>query len=834
MKKIVYISLLTLSFYFYATAQTIAEKKAGIVAGESDLSREAQDMLLDVNKQLEGWQEQLRELYSQVIVLYQNNAPEEDYQELLDTINAVKEKMITLESAWRTTVAGGGVEEGYSLWHQPDTTIEQLVIDYGSQNFVYLIPSDVGSIRVSINSSLPIPRASWEEMLETILIQNGVGIKQLNPFLRELYPVKQDNSGIELITNNRRDLDLFPDDARICFMLSPDASELRRIWLFLGKFINPNTTVLQMIGRDILLISQTSEVRDLIKLYDFVSANRGDRDYKVVTLSKVDAEEMAKILGAIFDQLIEQPKAVEKTEKGEKPKVEATEINDVVGLKVLTLGTVAQALFLIGTPEEIKKAEEIIKRVESQVGEARARTIFWYTARHSSPEDLAEVLLKIYNLMIQTGAGYPAPPQEGQNPANNVNVSQKVTQPAEDIILPPPTSLRLYSESFYQDGGYIVNPAPVEPGLTPPPDYNRDRENFIVDPKTNSIVMVVEADILPKLKEVIKKLDVPKKMVQIEVLLFEKRMDRSTDYGLNLLKIGDRATNTQDTGVAWNNTIISQGGRPENAGVFQFFLSRMKGESGIPAFDYFYRFLISQQDIQINSAPSVIAINQTPALIAIKDEISINTGVFEVETAKGVTLKDAFTRAQYGITIAITPTIHMHAEDDSYTDYDYVTLETDITFDTIQPRPFQPDRPDVSRRQVKNNVRVPDGQSVIIGGLRRKIKSDSREYIPFIGELPGIGKLFSITGLRDQTTEMFLIITPKIIVDPAEDYERIRQKQLCMRPGDIPAFLCQLERAQECEKTRVLENSMRILFGRPCDRCVVTEEEEFDGGYAGF
>ena len=84
--------------------------------------------------------------------------------------------------------------DGYGLWHSPDTNLEQLIIDYGSQDYVYLIPPEVGSIKISIDSNLPIPRSSWREMLDLILHQNGVGIRELNPYLRQLYLIKEDNS----------------------------------------------------------------------------------------------------------------------------------------------------------------------------------------------------------------------------------------------------------------------------------------------------------------------------------------------------------------------------------------------------------------------------------------------------------------------------------------------------------------------------------------------------------------------------------------------------------------------------------------------------------------
>ncbi|MCP5507970.1 MAG: hypothetical protein H7A37_06695 [Chlamydiales bacterium] len=53
-----------------------------------------------------------------------------------------------------------------------------------------------------------------------------------------------------------------------------------------------------------------------------------------------------------------------------------------------------------------------------------------------------------------------------------------------------------------------------------------------------------------------------------------------------------------------------------------------------------------------------------------------------------MTLKDSFTRAQYGTTIKVTPTIHMREENDNWCplsdeEINYITLETDITFESF-------------------------------------------------------------------------------------------------------------------------------------------------------
>lgn len=825
------------------SAQTIAEKKAGVMQGGEDLTQEMQKFLLHVNDELKISQTELHRLYSQVNDLFQQNAPPEAYRDLLAQINSVREHIVALENNWREVATQGGQVDAYALWHQPDTTLGQLVEDYGSQEFVYLVSPEVASIRISVNSNLPIPRGSWGEMLEIILNQSGVGFKQLNPFLRQLILLRDNRSNLALVTNKRQDLDLFPPTARVCFVLTPEPAEVRRIWQFLDKFVNANSTLLQMVGRDILIIGQVGEVQDLLKLYDFVAANKGDKEYKVFPVSRVNADEMARILAAIFDQGGgEGPRLmVDLKDKGppgpaggpmQNPRFrppgappmggpsfgpEPAEIN---GLRIIALSNIARALFLIGTREEIKKAEQIIRQVESQVGEARERVIYWYTAKNSDAEELAEVLQKIYWLMVRTGVGLemhrgqfgPHGPHGPPGPDMQRIQIQPVPsagQIANEIIAKERDALpsELYQTSYYQQGNYVVNPAPVEPKRQKLPVYNKDRDNFIVDPKTGSIAMVLEADILPKIKELIKKLDVPKRMVQIEALLFERRVSKENNFGLNLLRIGDCANNENFTCFDFTPT-----------GVLEFILSRTKSCS-LPAYDLTYRFLMTQEDIQINASPSVVAINQTPATIAIVEEISINTGIYNVETAKGVTLERAFTRAQYGITIDITPTIHITDDDmDFIGESNYVTLETDITFDTVQPGRDR-DRPDVIRRHITNEVRIPDGQTVILGGLRRKNTDDRNEAIPFIGELPGIGKLFSMRELKENETEMFIFLTPTIISDPLDDFERIKCAEMHRRPGDIPEFLCGLVAARELEKNRLMAGSMTMLFGPEPDRC---------------
>ena len=191
------------------------------------------------------------------------------------------------------------------------------------------------------------------------------------------------------------------------------------------------------------------------------------------------------------------------------------------------------------------------------------------------------MLDRIYRVLVKQRIG----PQERRE-QEQISAQQFIRDQAEQAVQAASASLprHLYEDNFYEQGAVAVNPAPIP--VIPPINKrnpNKNRDNFIVDPKTGAIVMVVEQDILPRIQEITRKLDVPAKMVQIEVLLFEKKITDSTAYGLNLLRIGGKASNTNLNSITFNNIFPVGGGfNPLQEGILQFALSRMR-KPGTPA-----------------------------------------------------------------------------------------------------------------------------------------------------------------------------------------------------------------------------------------------------------
>lgn len=731
-------------------------------------SIEGEDFVRRINQAIAQQKEHLSELAKQAAALTEKSAEEQRYRELLDEVRIARESIKDLEAKWRDTVVAESKqdEEGYALWDQEETTLSQLVMEYGALDYLFIVPPELAALKLNIHSGIPIPRESWGDMLEILLNHNGIGVRKLNAYARQLYIFKQDLSSVQLVASTKEPLLFAPSGARVFFVFSPPVEQLKSVFQFFERFSDSRQTFVHQVGGKIALVASRDDVLRLLDLYENVWKDGQGKVTRVVQVSKINVKEMEKILQGFFGDAIE---------KAGRPPFGKQEQDT---FSAYSLGN-GNAIVLIGSQEVVDRAEKIIHSTEEQLLDPSEITVFLYTCRHSDPVDLAKVLEKVYNSLLLVS---PEPTKEYEMNYQNKNVGPN---PTPDGYQPTPP--------------LMIGPKPINSGVTTEVEVSQTSDHFIPDPKTGTLLMVVRRDALLKIKDLLKQLDIPKKMVQIEVLLFEKKLNTQNNFGLNLLKIGDR------------NRVLYEGiFAPMGKGVLQFMLNAGKSRYA-PKFDITYSFLMTQEDIQLNAAPSVITVNQTPATISIQEEISINNGAAPIDTNKGIAFEKSFSRAQYGITIMLTPIVHA-PENPGEADEkpSFITLQTNITFDTTKPHPD--DRPLVERRHIENEVRVVDGQTVILGGLRRRTTHDNQDQLPFLGEIPILGRLFGSTRLVDNNTEMFFFITPRIVLDSREQMEQLRKDDLKKRPGDLPEFLVKIVEAREKERRKYFENSLKVFF----------------------
>ena len=737
-------------------------------------------LLIQVNGQIFELRNNLNAQMARAEKLLKEGAPDEEYQGLLLSVQAIKQEMVSLQKKWRETVVSESKleEEGYALWDQETTSLAALVTEFGASDYLYIIPPEMVNMKLTMHSNIPIPREAWCDVLEIVLAQNGVGIKEVNPYARQLFILKQDPSCVAAFASNLEDIRHIQDNRRIFYVFSPPVEQAKTAFQFFERFSDPKSTLVYNVGGKVAILSTKTEIEKLINLYKTVWKDPDGKVSKVVPVTKMNVKEMEKILHTFFNESLERPV---------RPPFGKFD-ND--GLSIITPSH-GNALVLMGRREVVERAGKVIADTENQLQDPAEMTIFIYNCRHSDPVDLAKILDRVYYSLFHAVPDF------------RDNLQIDYTARGSAIQSPP--------DGYSQAPGLTVPPQRFKPEIDTSIEIEQNSEHFIPDPKTGNLLMVVRRDVLSRIKDLLRKLDVPKKMVEIEVLLFEKKLNNQSNYGLNLLKLGNANNGARYDGP---NVPGPKGlDAPVGKGVLAFLFSGKKS-AHFPAFDLAYSFLMTQEDIQLHAAPSIITVNQTPATISIMEEISLNNGAAPIDTNKGIAFEKSFTRAQYGINIIMTPIIHMPDDDEECEeDRGFVTLQTNITFDTTKKDKDNQGMPDVDKRHIETEVRVFDGQTIILGGLRRRSVRDNTQKVPFLGEIPGLGKLFGSTELRDDNTEMFFFITPKIICDPKEQLIQERTKYLCRRPGDIPEFLCCLVTAREREKRRMFSTTIKAFFG---------------------
>lgn len=158
--------------------------------------------------------------------------------------------------------------------------------------------------------------------------------------------------------------------------------------------------------------------------------------------------------------------------------------------------------------------------------------------------------------------------------------------------------------------------------------------------------------------------------------------------------------------------------------------------------------------VQVLAEPNVMATNGKEASFLAGGEFPYPV----VSGTSGGTAAVSLEFKEYGIRLNFIPTITPRgtirlqvAPEVSALDYSH---EVNISGFEV---------PGITTRRVNTEVELSDGQSFIIGGLLDKSVTDTFQKIPFIGDIPILGKLFQSESRTKNDTELIVIVTPELV-----------------------------------------------------------------------
>ena len=142
------------------------------------------------------------------------------------------------------------------------------------------------------------------------------------------------------------------------------------------------------------------------------------------------------------------------------------------------------------------------------------------------------------------------------------------------------------------------------------------------------------------------------------------------------------------------------------------------------------------------------------------------------------------TTASDEVTANLTLTISPHISNDNYLRLDIEFLveafqgAADLTGGIPPPR---------TTRKFDGSVTVPNGKTVVIGGLVQDNTAETVTTVPFLGDIPLLGELFKSTNHEIQKTTLYLFVTPTIINDfqQLEEISYERKLEVLKLEGNI-------------------------------------------------
>lgn len=300
------------------------------------------------------------------------------------------------------------------------------------------------------------------------------------------------------------------------------------------------------------------------------------------------------------------------------------------------------------------------------------------------------------------------------------------------------------------------------------------RGSVMIEPRTNQLFVTDIASKIEEVRKLIQKTDIATKQVVIEARIVEADNKFSRNLGAKLGFADLRGIKGGDTGfqisgnqrAAVTGNYLGVGEQTGQAKITeksyipntQFVNLPAAGIGGLDAGSLAVslfsaaanRFLNlelsaleADGDGKIISSPRVVTADQTPAHIEQGQEIP-----YQIATLSGAT---AIYFRKATLSLDVTPQI---------TPDGTIILAVDVHKDSRGEETRG--GPVINTKQVKTNVLVENGGTVVLGGIYTQEERADVTKVPFLGDIPLFGNLFKSTGKTNNKTELLIFITPKV------------------------------------------------------------------------
>ncbi len=301
--------------------------------------------------------------------------------------------------------------------------------------------------------------------------------------------------------------------------------------------------------------------------------------------------------------------------------------------------------------------------------------------------------------------------------------------------------------------------------------------SIMADEETNALIVSASREEFLVIESVIKKLDIPRRMVYLEALIMEVNVEKSFEVGVQWVG-GDEISGGDGVAFGGFSGDPAYGNiegitNPETpllpTGLSLGVLKQGIEIGGItfPNIAAILRAYKTDEDINIIATPQILTTDNKRA------EISVGENVPYITSQNTTAGQQDYTQFEYkdvATKLRITP--HIGQADTLRLEIETEVIKLKGQDESLTPTTF--------KRTAQTTVIVENSDTIVIGGIIGHDGIEEENKVPLLGDIPLLGWLFKTRATRELRTNMFIFVTPRIVNNPA-DIARVtldKQEQL--------------------------------------------------------
>jgi general secretion pathway protein D len=301
------------------------------------------------------------------------------------------------------------------------------------------------------------------------------------------------------------------------------------------------------------------------------------------------------------------------------------------------------------------------------------------------------------------------------------------------------------------------------------------------DIANNNLLIYANQESYGIIKRALEQIDRPPLQVAIDATIAEVTLNDNLQYGVQFFLKSSNVGAPPNSGSAVNTASSALATAATGA-----LLNRV-----LPGFNFLVgteaqpqviiNALHAVTDVKILSNPSLVVVDNQPATLQVGDQIPITTQSAQSVIAPGAPVVNNIDYRNTGIILRVAPRINANGNVLLNIEQEISSVANNINATSLTPT--------VSQRRVASSIAVASGQTVLLAGLISETQNRTRNGIPGLDKIPGVGELFSQNNGTVQRTELIIFIRPQIIRNGVDAYRvavELRDRIIRSRQGIAP------------------------------------------------